>query len=261
MSLVISSTTNPKVKDIVQLLTKSKERKSRGLCIVEGAREINRALASNWVPKELWQLEGSDVPLQSASFPNYYIATPKVFQKLAYRNTTECAVAVFAIPASGMNEYQELLESAKCLLVLEGIEKPGNLGACLRSACAAGVDAVILADSAVDPYSPNVIRNSTGALFEIPLITASSEELIRLFNGNGRKVYVTNLHEDAHSMFNIKWPNKCALVLGEEASGLSETWVTNDYENIIIPMEGETIDSLNVSVSAALLMYQWRSQQ
>ena len=98
MSLVISSTTNPKVKDIVQLLTKSKDRKSRGLCIVEGAREINRALASSWVPKELWQLEGSDVPLQSASFPNYYKATPKVFQKLAYRNTTECAIAVFAIP-------------------------------------------------------------------------------------------------------------------------------------------------------------------
>ena len=261
MSLVISSTTNPKVKDIVQLLTKSKERKSRGLCIVEGAREINRALASNWVPKELWQLEGSDVPLQSASFPKYYIATPKVFQKLAYRNTTECAVAVFAVPATGMNEHGDLLESAKCVLVLEGVEKPGNLGACLRTACAAGVDAVILADSRVDPYSPNVIRNSTGALFEIPLISARSEELLRSFKNTGRKVYVTNLHEDAASMFHVKWSNKCAIVLGEEANGLSETWNASNFENVIIPMDGETIDSLNVSVSAALLMYHWKSQQ
>ena len=261
MSLVISSTTNPKVKDIVQLLTKSKERKSRGLCIVEGAREINRALASSWVPKELWQLEGSDVPLQSASFPNYYKATPKVFQKLAYRNTTECAIAVFAIPSSGMHEHQKLLDSAKCLLVLEGIEKPGNLGACLRTACAAGVDAVVLADSAVDPYSPNVIRNSTGALFEIPVISASSEELVSVFNSTQRKVYVTNLHENADSMFNIKWRNKCAIVLGEEAIGLSKIWTASNFDNIIIPMEGEIVDSLNVSVSAALLMYHWRSQQ
>ena len=161
----------------------------------------------------------------------------------------------------GMADISDLFESAKCVLVLEGVEKPGNLGACLRTACAAGVDAVILADSRVDPYSPNVIRNSTGALFEIPLISARSEELLRSFKNTGRKVYVTNLHEDAASMFHVKWSNKCAIVLGEEANGLSETWNASNFENVIIPMDGETIDSLNVSVSAALLMYHWKSQQ
>ena len=261
MSLVITSTTNPKVKDIVQLLTKSKERKTRGLCIVEGAREINRALASNWVAKELWQLDGSDVPLNTMAFPNYYLASSKVFQKIAYRNTTESAVAVFTVPDSGMNQHLELLKSAKCILVLEGIEKPGNLGASLRTACAAGIDAVVLVNSGVDPYSPNVIRNSTGALFEIPLITTDSKALISLFSATGRKVYVTNLHEEADSMFTIQWPDSCAIVLGEESSGLSDIWTLGGFENIIIPMEGGAIDSLNVSVSAALLMYHWKSQQ
>ena len=119
MSLVITSTANPKVKDIVQLLTKSKERKSRGVCVVEGAREINRALACGWEPVELWQLDGSDVPLNTMAFPCYYLVAPKVFNKIAYRNTTESAVAVFRIPAIGLDHKHSVLEEARCLLILE----------------------------------------------------------------------------------------------------------------------------------------------
>ncbi len=261
MSLVITSTANPKVKDIVQLLTKSRERKSRGLCIVEGAREINRALTCGWEPRELWQLDGSDVPLNTMAFPNYYLASSKVFAKIAYRNTTEEAVAVFSVPDVSLAAQYDLLNAAKCVLVLEGIEKPGNLGAILRTASAAGVDALILADPAIDPFGPNVIRNATGALFEVPLIATSTLELLPALSRAGYTTYMTYLHERATSMFEVEWAEKSAIVLGEEARGLSSAWNPEELKNIIIPMEGNVIDSLNVSVSAAVLMYHWKSQQ
>jgi len=261
MSFVISSTANPKVKDIVQLLTKSKVRKSRGLCVVEGAREINRALACDWTPVELWQLDGSRVPLNTAAFPSFHLASTKVFNKIAYRNTTEEAVAVFKVPDVRLEAQKSILTTAKCLLVLEGIEKPGNLGAVLRTASAAGVDGVILADPAVEPFGPNVIRNATGALFEVPLIIASTQELMPALKSEGFTTYITNLHHRATPMFDVKWSEKSAIVLGEESQGLSDAWNPDELTNIIIPMEGDTIDSLNVSVSAAVLMYHWKSQQ
>jgi len=261
MSLVITSTANPKVKDIVQLLTKSKERKSRGVCVVEGTRVINRALACGWEPIELWQLDGSDVPLNTMVFPAYYLAAPKVFNKIAYRNTTEYAVAVFKVPEIGLEQQRSVVEEARCLLILEGIEKPGNLGAVLRTACAAGVDAVVLADAPLDPFSPNVIRNATGALFEVPIISATTKELIQALKSLGMSIYITYLHDKATSMFDVQWSEKCAIVLGEEAGGLSESWNAAADENVIIPMAGDAIDSLNVSVSAAVLMYHWKSQQ
>ena len=146
-------------------------------------------------------------------------------------------------------------------MILEGIEKPGNLGAVLRTACAAGVDAVVLADAPLDPFSPNVIRNATGALFEVPIISATGKELILALKSLEMSIYITYLHENATSMFDVQWPEKCAIVLGEEARGLSESWSAAAAENIIIPMAGDAIDSLNVSVSAAVLMYHWKSQQ
>ena len=252
MSFVISSTANPKVKDIVQLLTKSKVRKSRGLCVVEGAREINRALACGWAPVELWQLDGSDVPLNTAAFQSYHLASAKVFNKIR---------AVFKVPDVRLEAQKAILSTAKCILVLEGIEKPGNLGAVLRTASAAGVDAVVLADPAVEPFGPNVIRNATGTLFEVPLIIASTQELVPTLKLAGFTTYITNLHDRAKNMFDVKWSEKSAIVLGEESQGLSDAWNPDELTNIIIPMEGATIDSLNVSVSAAVLMYHWKNQQ
>ncbi|HCP41078.1 MAG TPA: rRNA methyltransferase, partial [Cryomorphaceae bacterium] len=225
MSLVITSTANPKVKDIVQLLTKSRERKSRGVCIVEGSRDINRALACGWEPVELWQLDGSEVLLNRMAFPRFYLASPKVFGKIAYRNTTECVVAVFKVPEIGLNAQRYILEEAKCVLVLEGIEKPGNLGAALRTACAAGVDAVVLADAPLDPFSPNVIRNATGALFEMAIISATTEQIIPALKALGMSINVTYLNDNATSMFDVQWSQKCAIVLGEEAGGLTELWI------------------------------------
>ena len=140
-------------------------------------------------------------------------------------------------------------------------DEPHSLRDRIRRASAAGVDAVVLADPAIEPFGPNVIRNATGALFEVPLIVASTQELLPTLKLAGFTTYITNLHDRAKSMFDIKWPEKSAIVLGEESQGLSDSWNPGELTNIIIPMEGDTIDSLNVSVSAAVLMYHWKSQQ
>jgi len=258
MSILISSTSNPKVKDIVQLLTKSRARKSKGLCVIEGEREIQRALASKWVPQEVWVLDGSSVAIDTASFPDFYIASQKVFDKIAYRSSTEWAIAVFQTPDVSLEAAQDLLDKAKAVLILEGIEKPGNLGAVLRSAVAAGMDAVLLADPAIDPFGPNVIRNATGALFEIPLFVGGSKEIQEHLKTHVFQNYITHMHSEASSIFDVEWSAKTALILGEESRGLSSDWTEKGYKNIIIPMEGTSIDSLNVSVAAAVLMYQWK---
>ena len=261
MSILISSTSNPKVKDIVQLLTKSRARKSKGLCVIEGEREIQRAISSKWVPLEIWVLDGSSVAIETGSFPDFYVASQKVFDKIAYRSTTEWAIAVFQTPDVSLDASQDLLGRAKAVLILEGIEKPGNLGAVLRSAVAAGIDAVFLADPAIDPFGPNVIRNATGALFEIPLFVGDSKTIQGHLKNHSFQNYITHMHSEASSMYDLKWSAKTAIILGEERRGLTTEWTEKGYQNIIIPMEGDSIDSLNVSVAAAVLMYQWKGSQ
>jgi len=260
MSVVISSTSNPKVKDIVQLITKSRERKSRGCCVVEGYREINRALRNGWKGLDLWVLEGEEIKVLPEDFKNFYRTNAKVFEKIAYRSSTEHAVAVFETPLVSLEDAAPVLEHARGVLVLEGIEKPGNLGAVLRTALAAGVDAVLLADPALDPFGPNVIRNATGALFEIPVFVGTAQGIRELLRKMDYTVFITHMHDNARSLFDIVWPTKSAMVLGEESRGLRNDWLEEDYENVIIPMASETIDSLNVSVAAAVLMYTWRSK-
>ena len=261
MSVFISSTSNSKVKDIVQLLTKSRARKNSGLCVVEGEREITRALEAGWQGEELWLLENADSQIDVSSFPKLYIASSKVFDKIAYRSATQHAVAVFHTPQTGFDQADALLQSSGAVLIMEGVEKPGNLGAVLRTAVAAGVKAVFLADAAVDPYNPNVVRNAAGALFEIPLFAGSSADLLAVLRENDFTIFCTHMHEEALHLFEFQWPAKSAIVLGEEANGLTDKWVGFSDENIIIPMEGSTVDSLNVSVAAAVLMYHWKGQQ
>lgn len=260
MSLFISSPSNPKVKDIVQLITKARVRKSRECCVVEGYREIQRALDCGWKALDLWSLEGEEPEVDPRRFKDHYLASPKVFEKIAYRNTTENAVAVFATPDVSMDGATTRLSNARGVLVLEGIEKPGNLGAILRTALAAGVDAILLADPALDPFGPNVIRNATGALFEAPLYIGTTAEVQSLLKEQGFSVYITHMHSDSKSIFDLDWSYKTAIVLGEESRGLQQEWLTQGYENVIIPMESDTIDSLNVSVAAAIMMYQWKSK-
>ncbi|MET1169530.1 MAG: RNA methyltransferase [Flavobacteriales bacterium] len=260
MNDLITSTSNPKVKEIVQLLTKSRARKQSGLCVVEGAREIQRALATGWIGVELWSKENAAQAHWMQSFEQRYIAGSKVFEKIAYRSGTEAHVGLFKQRHWKLDELGALLSGARGVLVVEGIEKPGNAGAILRTAQAAGMAAVFFADVVLDLYGPNVMRNATGAIFEVPIVSGTSLEIQSLLEQHGFHIYITHMHKDSASMFELDWPGKSAIVLGEESGGLSSHWLHQGYTNVIIPMEGEAVDSLNVSVAAAVLMYHWKSK-
>lgn len=260
MNDLITSTSNPKVKEIVQLLTKSRARKQSGLCVVEGAREIQRALATGWIGVELWSKENAAQAHWMQSFEQQYIAGSKVFEKIAYRSGTEAHVGLFKQRHWKLDELGALLSGARGVLVVEGIEKPGNAGAILRTAQAAGMAAVFFADVVLDLYGPNVMRNATGAIFEVPIVSGTSLEIQSLLEQHGFHIYITHMHKDSASMFELDWPGKSAIVLGEESGGLSSHWLHQGYTNVIIPMEGEAVDSLNVSVAAAVLMYHWKSK-
>lgn len=255
MNAPISSTSNPKVKDLVQLLTKSRHRRQSGRMVVEGEREIARALRSGLEPLDLWVRDGVE-PLEiERGFKTIYFASGPVFDKVAYRSATELAVATFVIPEQNAALVQHVLSNASRLLVLEGLEKPGNLGAVLRSSLASGIDAVLLADAALDPYSPNVVRNATGALFEQHLLVGTNAEVQGWLKDYGFEVAITHMHTDAVSLYDWKPADKVAVVLGEEARGLSNDWLDQGYENLVVPMHGDVVDSLNVSVAAAVISY------
>ena len=261
MKDLITSTSNPKVKEIVQLLTKARARKKSGLCVVEGSREIQRALAAGWDGLELWSKQDLTPSRWMDSFERHYIAGSKVFEKIAYRNSTEAHVAVFKQRHWEMDELGATLRKAQGVLVVEGIEKPGNAGAILRTAKAAGMAAVFFTEAALDLYGPNVMRNATGAVFEVPTVLCKSHEVQALLKQHGFQIYITHMHTDSVSMFDLHWPEKSAIVLGAESDGLSSNWLDQGYVNTIIPMESEVIDSLNVSVAAAILMYHWKSNR
>jgi len=260
MNDFITSPSNPKVKEIAQLLTKARARTQTGLCVVEGAREIQRALAGGWEGVELWSKENTEQAHWMQFFQRHYIAGSKVFKKIAYRSGTVAHVALFKQRKWSLKELDALLFDSRGVLVIEGIEKPGNAGAILRTAQAAGVGAVFFADAALDLYGPNVMRNATGAIFEVPIYSGTSKEVRSLLEEHGFHVYITHMHTDSVSMFDLDWPGKSAIVLGEESDGLSSHWLHQGYTNTIIPMEGDGIDSLNVSVAAAVLMYHWKSK-
>ena len=261
MSRYISSLSNPKVKEIVQLVSKSKVRKVFGVCIVEGRREVDRALACNWEMKELWTLENTEPVAGVPDTVDRYEVSAKVYEKIAYRDSTEDVVAVFYRPDSSFASRSKELEAASLIVVVEGIEKPGNLGAIMRTALAAGAGAIVLADPALDPFGPNVVRNATGALFELPIFMGSSDQVQQWLMESGFTSYITHMHENATEMYDVKWANKSAIIVGEESKGLSADWLNKGFENIIIPMAGRAVDSLNVSVAAAVLLYQCAGSQ
>lgn len=260
MSHFISSPTNPKVKDIAQLLTKQKARRSAKKFVVEGAREIQRALSLGWRGAELWTLEESSLEIDLTAFDQHFVTTGKVFDKLAYRQGTVTEVATFHMQDRPISTFAPS-KGTTAVLVLEGIEKPGNLGAILRSAASAGISALFLADSPIDLYNPNVIRNSTGAAFELPVYSATSSEIQQALARHNFDVLITHMHSSAHSIFQTSYNLRTAFVFGEEARGLSSQWLNANFTNIIIPMRSAVVDSLNVSVAAALASFHWLSSQ
>jgi len=251
----ITSLQNPKVKQALAL-EKSRERKKQGRFLVEGLRELNLAIQSGYQPISVFfDAAQVDAEILIASGIAEELLLPvhqNVFSKLAYREHTAGVVAVLQ---SRTHQLAELsLPSNPLILVLESVEKPGNLGALLRTADASNVDAVIVCDPLVDFYNPNVVRSSVGGLFTRQLAACTSAEAIDWLRQQNIAIYCTHL-QAAQPYHQTDYRGPSAIVMGTEATGLSEIWVEHATQNIIIPMRG-VVDSMNVSVAAAVVIFE-----
>ena len=246
---IISSAQNPRVKQLLLLQQKSSERRKQGVFVVEGQRELQHCLEAGYevvtrfVCPDIYQ---GDTP------PQAILVSPSVYEKIAYRGSTEGIVAIVRSCQMALGDLQ--LPSNPLIIVLERVEKPGNLGAILRSADAAKADAVIVCDPLTDLYNPNLIRSSIGAIFTVPTVACTSEECIRFLQGKGIQILTAQL-QDSHLYYDTDMHRGTAIVMGTEATGLTEQWRKVATAHIRIPMLGK-LDSLNVSVSAAILLFE-----
>ncbi|MFC2104118.1 TrmH family RNA methyltransferase [Bacteroidota bacterium] len=257
----ISSLQNPKIKNILRLQQKTSERKKQKLIVIEGLREVKLAIKSGVKIISVFicpEILSPDIVISELDIKNEYIEiSTEVYNKLAYRGSTE-GIIVLAEPR--FLELGDLTISENPLIIiLESVEKPGNLGAILRTADAAKVDAVIICDPLTDIYNPNTIRSSVGCIFTNQVLACSSDEAILWLKENKIRSYAAaltatkNYHES-------DFIGPTAIVMGTEADGLTEKWLKASDEQIIIPMNGE-IDSLNVSTSTAIIVFEAMRQR
>lgn len=255
--LKITSPQNPQIKNLKRL-EKAGERKEQNRFVIEGLRETVLAFRAGYGIETLFVCE--EVVTQSKEYPlselsaisNQISISESVYQSLAYRETTEGVIAIAKPQQHSLENLQ--LKNNPLVLVIEAVEKPGNLGAMLRTADAAGVDAVIICDGKTDLYNPNVIRSSIGTVFTNQIAVCNTTEAISYLKQNNIASYAAELSATKfHYQQNFK--TATAIVVGTEATGLSAEWMNAANENIKIPMLGK-IDSLNVSVSAAVLLFE-----
>lgn len=262
--MLITSFQNPKVK-FIEKLEKAKNRSESRLFVVEGFREIQLALESNYSIFQLFYCEeilikdsrNSIFELVSQHDLEIHQLSVEVYRKLAYRDNKDGLLAVFRARETSLSAL--ILPENPLIIVVESVEKPGNLGAILRTADAAKVDAVIVCDALTDVYNPNVVRSSIGCLFTNQIAIASAVDVLKYLKENNIKSYAAAL--TAVEFYHHKNYNKAtAFIMGTEAWGLSSFWLENADEEIKIPMLGK-IDSLNVSTSAAILVFEAKRQR
>ena len=252
----ITSIQNPKIKRLLALQQKSSERRKAGLFVVEGRRELMHCLEAGFqVDSVFWcpAVETGTEPMPSLpADTRLFEVSKEVYEKMAYRGSTEGVMAEVRTRPLALSDLT--LPERPLVVVLERVEKPGNLGAILRSADAAGVSAVIVCDPLTDLYNPNLIRSSVGAIFSVPCVACSSEACISFLKAKGIQILTAQL-QDSSLYYDIDMRRPTAVVMGTEATGLTDQWRQAADAHIRIPMLGR-IDSLNVSVSAAILMYE-----
>ena len=251
----ITSAQNPKIKLLQTLQKKSAERRAQGLFVVEGVRELEHCLEAGYqlhavfhCPDLLQQLPAGVKAQQCAC----YEVTADLYAKIAYRATTEGIVAEVRERPLALEDLT--LSEHPLIVVLESVEKPGNLGAVLRSADAAHADAVVVCDPLTDLYNPNLIRSSIGALFTVPCVACTSEACIAFLKEHGIRILTAQL-QDSHLYYDTDMRQGTAIVMGTESTGLTDSWRKAADAHIRIPMLGR-LDSLNVSVSAAILLFE-----
>ncbi|MBQ0068960.1 MAG: RNA methyltransferase [Bacteroidales bacterium] len=249
---VITSLTNSRVKRLVLLQQKSAERLREGVFVVEGVRELERCSDAGLEITEVYYCPAIYPQVPAVECGALYEVTQPVYEKIAYRGGTEGVMGIVKTRHLSLDDLQ--LGEAPLVVVLESVEKPGNLGAVLRSADAAGVDAVIVCDPLTDLYNPNLVRSSTGAIFSVPCVACTSEECIAFLKQRGIAILTAQL-QDSELYYDTDMKRATAIVMGTEATGLTNVWREAADAHIRIPMLG-IVDSLNVSVSAAILMYE-----
>lgn len=251
---VITSTQNPKIKSLLSL-EKPRERRKQCLFIIEGKQEIKMAVEAGYrignifyCPEIISVRELGNMADDKLVIP----VTQDVFDKIAVRENSGGVIAVAEMKVHRLDQLT--LSPSPLLLVLESVEKPGNLGAILRTADAAGIDGVILCDPQTDFYNPNVIRSSLGCVFTKAMASATSEETISWLKKNKISIYCTYL-KASRPYHHIDFTKPSAIVMGAESTGLSPPWINAADASIIIPMQGK-IDSMNVSTSAAVVVFE-----
>jgi TrmH family RNA methyltransferase len=260
----ISSFQNDWVKRVKLLQEKNRARKKEGVFIVEGLNEIRLCIAGGYQIVEFAfssdivsvEILSQKIGANVLNFNRVYSLSAAIFDSLAYRGGVENAIALVAYP-NRTNSIDDI-DSEGLYFVAEAVEKPGNLGAILRTADASNISALIVCDELVDIFHPNVIRNSLGCVFTVPIILCSSEKAIEIFNQKKICIFSTFM-EESISVFDAKLTGGVALVVGTEHQGLSDIW-RRKGQNINIPMLGQ-VDSLNVSVASAVLMYEATRQR
>lgn len=256
----ITSIQNPFIKSLVLLQEKAKNRKQTGTFLIEGKREIFLALKGGYeIDTILFYPEiCSESEAKKISRTTELIEINKdVFQKLAYRDTTEGILAIAKTKSQQLSDLK--LSENPLILVAEAPEKPGNIGALLRTADAAHLDAVIIANPKSDLYNPNIVRSSVGCLFTNQIATGTTAEIIAFLKERKINFYCATL-QNATAYHTQDYTTPTALVVGTEATGLTQEWRDAANQNIIIPMQGE-IDSMNVSVAAAILIFEAKRQR
>jgi TrmH family RNA methyltransferase len=260
----ITSTANPRIRAAAALRDRG-ARDAAGLTIVDGAREILAAIEAGIVVEEAFVCEAiirtdeaataADALRRSAS--RVWTTNDSVFGKVAFGDRAEGVVAIVRPPSTSLSDLR--LPDRPVVVVLEAVEKPGNLGAVLRSADGAGADALILADPRTDPWNPNVIRASLGTAFRVPLAVATGDDVRAYLAERGIQALPARV-DGAMVHWDANLGGAVALVLGSEHDGLTDAWTGSGRDTIRLPMLGAA-DSLNVSVAAAVLLYEARRQR
>lgn len=260
----IQSVQNPTLKKVVNYIEKARDRKKDGVFVVEGIRENQRALMSGYKPIWFFYDEAHFTEGKFRDMIEYrgdgawiHQCSSSVFSKIAYRAGVANAIGVYERIEHNLDSLK--LPENPLVLVLEAIEKPGNLGAMLRTANAAGVSAVLVADGVVDVFHPHVVRNSLGGFFDVPLIAETSPAIIEFLRQRNISIQVTYL-EGALPHYECDLKSPTAIVMGAEDKGVTSTWIESADSLIKIPMDG-VVDSLNVSVAAGIMLFEANRQR
>jgi TrmH family RNA methyltransferase len=252
----LSSNANPTIKFVQQLLRKSSERRSSQLCVVEGEKEILSALKGGFKLHSLYvcpELYGKELPPVPHEY-GLFTLTAQLFAKLAYRDRSDGLLAVVHTKTYSLDQIHSA--GMPFLLVAEAVEKPGNLGALLRVADGSGADAVVICDEHTDVFNPNAIRASVGTIFRKPVVVCSNQEFLKFCQAHHINRYTAALTDSALPYTGQDYTHSTAIIVGTEADGLSDFWLSPTAATpVILPMNGHN-DSLNVSVAAAVLAYE-----